>query len=805
METSVKRLHQQADSLLGQGNMAEARKIYEKICEINEKDSYAWLMRGAIDGECGKVLDAISHVRKAIAIEPDADAYHTLAHLLLSQEETKEARDCLRKAVKLDPEYTEAWVMLSSVHGRLQDFTEAEACSQEALKQNNTIVEAYMTLGNALSSQGKNREAVDSYQMVTHLQPNHQAAWLRLGIVQVQLHRLDEAEKALDKALRLNPDDIQARAYRAMNIITRGDLETGVEQLQNIIRADPNNEEAWLFLKNVCIQGDPSLPWLGFTRRMTQDHPESSQAWLGLGYAQEHNDELESALESYQNAIDIRPGLHDAWNRKGIVYAKQEQFNEAQKSFEKALAYGSDVVVTHYGYGSMLRRNGWFEESEKQLRMATEKDPAWVPGYIELSRVLLDQGCFDETVAVLKQAAALDPDSHRVAIGLAEAYERMGLQNEAYNVLKPFLDREDVESQAVCVFAKLSSAIGRRDDALSKIEKILEADKNLNVHQKLNLNFRAAEIYQAQKDYDKAMEYYNRGNACKPVTYSPEKHHKFISDTMTVFNRETLAEFPHSKASTKQQPVFIVGMPRSGTSLVEQILSCHDQVYGAGELRDIGNTASKLGFHRDRSVPAYEHFQSIPQNLLEEFSTAYLTKLETLSSNEPIVTDKMPGNFIHLGLIQMLFPGARIIHIQRDPRDTCLSCYFTDFDGIHEYAYHLESLGHYYCEHKRLMEHWRNTLTIPFLDIRYEGLVSDVESVSRSLIEFCGLDWDPKVLDFYKSERRVNTASYMQVNKPIYKSSVAKWKLYDNHLAPLYSALASCTSSSRGHSSRGQA
>ncbi len=789
MNTSVQQLHQQADTFLDQGNMVEARKIYEKICAINENDSDAWLMKGAIDGENGKVYDAISHVRKAIAIKPSyADAHHTLAHLLLSQGQTVEAHGSLLKAVELDAEYTEAWVTLASVQGQLQDYSAAEASSRQALQLNSTIVEAHMTLGNALSSQGKNAEAVSAYQTVTQLQPYNQAAWSRLGIIQVQLNELDSAEASLTKALNLKSDDLPAKIYSALNIAARGEVEQGIEQLQKIIEVNPNNEQAWTILKNISVQNNRADSWIEFAKKITQLHSESEQAWLGLGYACEHNDQLEYALECYQKAIDLVPGLHDAWSRKGIVYARLERFDQAQKSFVEALSQGSEAAVSYCGYGSMLRKKSWFEESEQQLRLAIEKEPEWIPAYVELSRVLLDQGLFDETVEVLKQAVSLDSESQSAATGLAEAYERMGMAQEALDVLQPFLNRDDVESPAVCVYAKLSATFDKRDHALEKINLMLDSERELTAHQQLDLNFRAAEIYRLQKNYDKAMAHYFSGNACKQVSYDRNQHHRFINDTIALFNRQTLQTLPKAKVLS-ERPVFILGMPRSGTTLVEQILSCHDQVFGAGELMDIGNIASSFGFRRDMPVPPVEHFKSLPQELYDKAANDYLSHIASLSSDEARVIDKMPGNFFHLGLIQLIFPGARIIHVQRDARDTCLSCYFTDFNGIHEYAYNLEDLGHYYSEYQRLMQHWRDNLSIPFMDISYEELVSDVEGVSRKLVGFCGLDWEPKVLDFYKSERLVNTASYQQVNKPIYTSSIARWKYYEAHLEPLFNAL----------------
>ncbi len=790
-ENPTRQLHQQADAFLNGGRLLEARSLYEQICALDENDADAWLMKGAIDGETGKVTDAVSHVKKAIAIDPDyADAYHTLAHLLVSLGSIEEARDSLRKAVELDSEYTEAWMMLAGIQGQLQNYAEAEACSRQALQQDGALVEAHMSLGNALSSLGDNEGAMASYQTATRLQPNLQIAWSRLGAVQLQLNDVDGAMDALNRALSLDSNDVPAKVCMARILISREQLEEAAKQLQTILMAQPEIQEAWAALLVAGTRSGASDDWLAFCEQVTSLHPDSGQAWLGLGYVLEHRQARDQALESYLKAIELEPELHDAWTRKGVVYAMLERHDEALESFREALTRGSDAPVTHCGYGSMLRRRGFFEKSEHHCRIATEKAPDWSAAFCELGRVLVDQGRLDEAQSVYRQALDLDAHSEDGAAGLAQVFERMANPENAYEVIKPFLERGNMGSQIACVFGKLSAGIGRQEEALARIDETLK-DKSLGIQQRIDLHFRAAEVLDGQKNHDRAIEHYNQANALKPVSFDARKHTGFINDLISIFDKDAPGRLPHVTIAS-DRPVFIVGMPRSGTSLVEQILACHDQVCGAGELMEIGRAAVEIGFRVDLSAPSVEQVESLPQDVLNGIAREYLTKLDTLSSGEARVTDKMPSNYMWLGLIQLLFPGARIIHVRRNSLDTCLSCYFTDFNGVHDYAYSLDGLGHYYCEYKRLMAHWKSVLSVPFLEVDYESLVANVEKVSRSMIEFCGLEWDPKVLDFHKSGRLANTTSYQQVRQPIYSSSVGRWKRYDEHLGLLRSVLADC-------------
>ncbi len=237
-------------------------------------------------------------------------------------------------------------------------------------------------------------------------------------------------------------------------------------------------------------------------------------------------------------------------------------------------------------------------------------------------------------------------------------------------------------------------------------------------------------------------------------------------------------------------PVFIVGMPRSGTTLVEQIISAHPAAYGAGELPDIiGLVRALPGFLRNNREPYPECVGELNENAEFALSERYLEKIRLSPGDPERVTDKMPHNFLHVGLIALLFPNARIIHCTRNPVDTCLSCYFQDFMGRHTYAYNLEDLGYYYGEYRRLMAHWREVLPMQFMDVNYEELTANAEANSRRIIEHVGLPWDERCLEFYKTGRNVATASYDQVRQPIYRKSVERWRNYEQHISPLLSSL----------------
>ncbi len=273
-----------------------------------------------------------------------------------------------------------------------------------------------------------------------------------------------------------------------------------------------------------------------------------------------------------------------------------------------------------------------------------------------------------------------------------------------------------------------------------------------------------------------------------PNTAKVTADDKRIDRLIAAFTPERLQSLPRAQHDSKT-PVFILGMPRSGTSLVEQILASHPQVHGAGELNNIMRLESGMPDLVGGGKRFPDGLNKLTQEHVDELASHYLEHLAELSPDALRVTDKMPNNFLHLGTIQLLFPDARIIHCMRDPLDTCLSCYFQNFFAQHPYTNDLGHLGAYYNGYERLMAHWKQTLDLPIFDIRYEDLVENQETKSREMIEFIGLEWDEACLKFHENKRIGRTASYDQVRQPIYKGSVARWRNYESHLEPLRKAL----------------
>jgi hypothetical protein len=320
------------------------------------------------------------------------------------------------------------------------------------------------------------------------------------------------------------------------------------------------------------------------------------------------------------------------------------------------------------------------------------------------------------------------------------------------------------------------------------MEHLLE-EKNLTDDQKMNLSFGLGKAFEDLGQYEKSFHFILEANRLKRETfdYDISEDRVFIDNLKKTFDEQFIHQHSHSGYSS-DAPIFIVGMPRSGTTLVEQILSAHPQVFGAGELRYmkimIVDSCSNI-----EGLEYPQCFAGFSENDFKEFGKAYVNELRQFSKEVKYITDKMPHNFLNIGLIKLILPNAKIIHCQRNPVDTCWSIFKNFFAGIHNYAYNLRELGEYYKLYEGLMAHWRTILPGFLFEIQYEELVADQENQTRRLLEYCGLDWQDDCLSFHKSSRPVRTASSTQVRQPIYNNSVLLWKRYAKELQPLLEAL----------------
>ncbi|MFZ2524560.1 MAG: sulfotransferase, partial [Candidatus Ferrigenium altingense] len=503
-----------------------------------------------------------------------------------------------------------------------------------------------------------------------------------------------------------------------------------------------------------------------------------AEAHCNLGFALKEQGELEAAIESCRRALALKPDFAEAYNTLGSALKDQPgKLVEVVESFRKALSLRPDFAEAHNNLGKALHDQGKLEAAVGSFHKALLLRPDLAEAHSNLGNALQEQGDSDAAVESFRKALSLKPDCAEAHIGLAGVCLDAGQFAEA----KTHLDRAlALKPDHPGAWAWLPSLRKMTLDDLPWAEKaqhLLEG--GLKAQEEVELCYALGKYHDDTRRYEAAFACYERANRLKrrfDGHFDRDAFRRFVDTIISAHTPATMQQLTGGNAS--HRPLFIVGMPRSGTSLTEQILASHPDVFGAGELRFWGQQAnlhasSISSWHRDAT-------------LLRDIASQYEAELQRHSAAALRVVDKMPGNFMHLGLIHAVFPQARILHTRRNPVDTCLSIYFQGFSNQHIYANDLDDLAFYYREYHRLMEHWRAVLPPEvFLDVPYEGLVEDQEDWSRKIIGFIGLEWDERCLNFHETERMVGTASNWQVRQKIYKTSRERWRNYEKFVMPL--------------------
>jgi tetratricopeptide (TPR) repeat protein len=478
-------------------------------------------------------------------------------------------------------------------------------------------------------------------------------------------------------------------------------------------------------------------------RRAVQVDPGLAEAHCNLANVLRDSGQIEAAISSCQAALKINPNLVLAQNCMGNLMSDLGHLEVAEASYRKALELGPDVYQAHCNLGLVLRKQGRIAESEVCCRRALNINPQSIEARMLLAELCADKGQFSETEALFREVISIEPTWSDAWAGIAR-FRKMQLTDTAW-------------------LAAVQETVGR----------------GLPIRKEVSLRFALGKYFDDIKDFDLAFANYQRANELSKqfgARYDRQRQTQTVDLISRTCDSDWISRH-RITGNTSARPVFIVGMPRSGTSLAEHILASHHSVYGAGELPFWNIAMANL------EQTAFESKNSA--NSIPALGLDYLHLLERSSVDALRVIDKMPSNFLALGVIHAAFPNARIIHMQRNPIDTCLSINFQHFEAIYSYANDLNNLAHYYSQYQRMMEHWHRTLPKDaILDVPYEDLVNDQEGWTRKMLAFIDLPWDQNCIDFHAAERAVGTASNWQVRQKINNSSVNRWRNYEKFIKP---------------------
>ena len=381
-----------------------------------------------------------------------------------------------------------------------------------------------------------------------------------------------------------------------------------------------------------------------------------------------------------------------------------------------------------------------------------------------------------------REALQREPESANANAGLAATLERRREVDVGLRVLRPYISAVTPHPKVAISYAALSRQCSRPEQALPVVRRAIRPGVQKSTESALR--FAEGDLLDAMGDIDAAFEAYQRANSAQGTRYNHEAHRDLVDALIDVFTPELFESMPAPEMDTSSS-LLVVGMPRSGTSLIEQILSMHPNIHGAGELDDLPTIAAGIR-HCVEGQGTYPNLiRQLDDALINQLAAARMDSLRRIS-DAPVVVDKLPHNFLHLGLAAVLTPGAKVVHVVRDPVDTCLSCYFQNFGGSKlAFTNQLDALCAFYKEYHRLMQHWMDVLPLPIHTVRYEDVVADSEREIKGLLQFVGEEWTSDVLDFHRSDRLVQTASYAQVQRPIYSTSVGRAERYRHRLGSL--------------------
>ncbi|HEX4045735.1 MAG TPA: sulfotransferase [Gammaproteobacteria bacterium] len=686
------------------------------------------------------------------------EAMH-MATQLQSENKLEQAEIILNRILAANPSHAYALHLLGIIAYQAGKIALGIQLIEQAIQNNSQVALFYSNLGEMHRQLKATHLSIQCGQHAVALDPNSATVLSNLGIAYYDAKQYEQAEQCHNQALAINPQ-----------------LSCSLNNMGSIYKAKGQTKQA-----------------IEFYQAAIAVSPYFVEPLNNLGVLFLLQQEYRQALEYLSQAIILAPAFSDAHCNIGLTYLGLDQCSNALMHFEKALQLKPDFAEAYYGMAQIHLNQHHFAESEFFIRKAISTNPQAVEFYKFLAEIYHQQGNHEQALMYLDQALSLDSTHTGLYLSKGSVLMEMGEISKAEEHLLKISADQIVDTRIFAHYSlvqlrKIKSDNSSFNDLLAIVNNHIQAVSPGKLEY---LYFALGKCHDDMGQWQKAFEYFSLGCHLKRtrITYNIAEQIQFMNKLIACFTPQII-EHLRAFANPSALPIFIVGMPRSGSTLVEQILSSHPQVYGAGELKYFNHLIQWPVKKQQTTIYYPENILQLSPEIGRAITNKYLAYLRRFSADALRITDKMPHHFIAIGLIHALFPNAKIIHVQRNPIDTCLSCYTKLFTEGHFYSYDLTELGQYYRCYERIMNHWRHILpSDAWLDITYESVVNHLDVEVKRLIEFCDLAWDPACLAFYRSKRQVRTASFAQVRQPVYTSSIERWQRYERELAPLINAL----------------
>ncbi len=757
------------------GNFVLAERTYHDVLRAAPDNPTVHHLLGALYYQLGNTEKALEYMKKSVDIEPQEKQYWSnYGSVFYMNQNFEDALLSYEEALKIDPKHVETLNRKSLVLWHLNDFAGAEKAANDSLKYGPDNIEGLTNLGIVFAKQKKYEEADKIWKKASELYPDHAGVWSNWSNTLRETNALAKAELTARRALEINPEDTDSLNNLGCALREQGHNEEAIKYFDKATDIRPKNHHAH-YNKALALQDLGQFEKSAIAARYAVDFKEDyADGYNALCSALIEIGEFSQAHFAAQRAVQFKPDDAESYLNLADVLYLAGSFDDGHAALKKALKLDPDNARTYSKLSNIYERLDEAEDAlwaiDKAIELAPDS-PIFIARKASILHIAND---IEEALKCADQALEMKPDMIPALITKAEILIAINDHEAAQKVIQQAKDVNPDHPLIYFTAASIKKFESEEDEDLQKIIELQKENAGMGSVYASSLNFALARAYEQMKQYDKAFEYLAAANDQKRITI-PHNENSVIQAFERIkqeFKPEVLQALSGHGAES-ETPVFIVGMPRSGTTLTEQIISSHPDVFGAGELPDILRTKRRMG---DLTI---ENLKEAGETYLE------LSSARDKSGKAKRITDKMPGNYLNIGIINLILPNAKIIHCRRNPMDTCLSNYKQNFMVGQYWSYNLEDLGAEYQRYEDLMAYWHEQLPGRILDINYEDTVGDLETQARKLIDYIGLEWNDACLEPHKQKRAVLTASKSQVTKPVYKSSVEKWRIYEKQLQPL--------------------
>ena len=655
-----------------------------------------------------------------------------------------------------------------------------------------TTITCAMRVATQLQSEGKLAQAKIILDSILDVAPTQAYALHLSGIIAYQLGNTVTGIQLIQQAIANHATDALfysnlAEMYRQLKMI-----ELSIQHGEKAVICDPNSATALSNLGIAYYDAKQYEKAEDCHKRALVINPTLRYSLNNMGSIYQSLGKTQQAIAFYQAAITVAPTFVDAHCNMGFALLGLSQYDEALLSFEKALQLQSNDTTAYYGIAKVHLHKHNFIESENRIRKAICMNPQQVEYHQLLAEIHHEQGNNVAALIHLDHALSIDSTSASLYLSKGQVLMEMGEIDRAEQQFLRITENSAVDTRLLAHYCLVQlRKIEANNPNFKTLLTITDRIQEVSSHQQHYAYFALGKCYDDMGEWKKAFSYFTQGCHLKrnQINYDMTEQIQLTNNIINTVTKDTIA-YLRMFANPSDLPIFIVGMPRSGTTLIEQIIASLPNIHGAGELTYLNDLIQHPVNINKAKLYYPDNLAHLLPEIYYSITEKYLAYLRLISADAIHIIDKMPQNFTLIGLIHALFPNAKIIHVKRNPIDTCLSCYTKLFAKGQHYSYDLTELGQYYRCYEMIMDHWRRILPASaWLDVNYEDVIQHTETEAKRLIAYCNLTWDPKCLAFYESKRTVRTASFMQVRQPVYTSSLSRWRRFEKELAPLIEIL----------------